>query len=108
VVVCVSKSVARRRLVKTENPSVCATVNWKLCISATTLYCLCVSVTKSECVTQLLINPIIRTRTRLISGVYDPTRHYTLAIGAEFREFMKMFHSVWPVGWIPPLLPYGG
>jgi hypothetical protein len=56
--------------VKIENPSVCATVNLKVCISAIALYCLCVSVTKSECVTKLLINPIIRTRTRLISGVY--------------------------------------
>jgi hypothetical protein len=62
VVVCVSKSVARRRLVERENPSACATVNWKVCISAIALYCLCVSVTKSECVNQLLINPIIRTR----------------------------------------------
>jgi hypothetical protein len=34
-----------------------------------------VSVIKSECVTQLLINPIIRTRTRHISGMYHPTRH---------------------------------
>jgi hypothetical protein len=44
-----------------------------VCISAIALYCLCVSVTKSECVTQLLINPIIRNRTRLISGVCHPT-----------------------------------
>jgi hypothetical protein len=27
----VLRSVARRRLVKTENPSACATVNWKMC-----------------------------------------------------------------------------
>jgi hypothetical protein len=30
-------SVARRRLVKTDNPSACATVNWKLCKSAIAL-----------------------------------------------------------------------
>jgi hypothetical protein len=75
VVVGVSISVARRRLVERDNPSACATVNWKKCISAIALYCLCVSVTKSESVTQLIINPIIRTRTRLISGVYHYTRH---------------------------------
>jgi hypothetical protein len=34
-----------------DNPSACATVNWKVFISAIALYCLCVSVTKSECVT---------------------------------------------------------
>jgi hypothetical protein len=70
MVVCVLKSVARRQLVERENPSVCATVNWKVRISAIALYCLCVSITKSECVTQLLINSIIRNRTHLISGVY--------------------------------------
>jgi hypothetical protein len=37
--------------VETENFSACATVNWKVCISAIALYSLCVSVTKSECVT---------------------------------------------------------
>jgi hypothetical protein len=40
--------------------------------SAVLLY---VSGIRCECVTQLLINPIIRTRTCLISGVYQPTRH---------------------------------
>jgi hypothetical protein len=40
--------------------------------SAVLLY---LSVTKSDCVTQLLINPIIRTRSRHFSGVYHPTRH---------------------------------
>jgi hypothetical protein len=64
--------------VERENPSACATVNWKVCISAIALYCLCVSVTKSEYVTQLLINPIIRTRTHLINDVYYHTRHNIL------------------------------
>jgi hypothetical protein len=31
-------SVARRRLVETENPSACATVNWNVCKSAIALY----------------------------------------------------------------------
>jgi hypothetical protein len=51
VVVCESKSVARRRLVERENSSACATVTWKVCISAIALCCLCVNVTRSECVT---------------------------------------------------------
>jgi hypothetical protein len=79
VLVCVSKSVARRRLVERETPSACATLNGKVCKLAIVLYGLCVSVIKSECVTQLLINPIVRTRTRLISGVYHTTRHNILA-----------------------------
>jgi hypothetical protein len=32
------RSVARRRLVETENPRACATVDWKVCQSATALY----------------------------------------------------------------------
>jgi hypothetical protein len=32
--------------VETENPSACATVNWKVCKSAIALYCLYLSVIK--------------------------------------------------------------
>jgi hypothetical protein len=47
-------------------------MNWKVCKWEIALY---LSVIKSERVTQLLINPIIRARTRHFSGVYQPTRH---------------------------------
>jgi hypothetical protein len=50
VVVSVLRSVARRRLVETENPGACTTVNWKVCKSAISLYDLYLSVIKSECV----------------------------------------------------------
>jgi hypothetical protein len=46
VLVSVLRSVARRRLVKTGNPSVCATVNWKVCKSVIALY---LSVVKKSC-----------------------------------------------------------
>jgi hypothetical protein len=75
IIIPVLRSVAGKRLVETENHSACATVCCKWCKSAIALYCQYISVTTSECVTQLLINPIIRTRTRLISGVYHHTCH---------------------------------
>jgi hypothetical protein len=34
------KSIVRRQLVKTENPSACVTVNCKVCRTAVALYCL--------------------------------------------------------------------
>jgi hypothetical protein len=34
------KSDARMGLMKAENPSACATVNWKMCRIAIALYCL--------------------------------------------------------------------
>jgi hypothetical protein len=50
VLASVLRSVARRRLVETENPSACAMVNWNVCKSAIALYCLYLSVIKRVCV----------------------------------------------------------
>jgi hypothetical protein len=61
--------------VETENPSACATVNCNWCKGEIVLCYLYVNVIKSECVTQLIINPIIQTRTCLISGIYHHTCH---------------------------------
>jgi hypothetical protein len=72
--------------VKTKNPSARATVCCKLCKPEIALYCLYLSEIKRECVTQLLINPIIRTRTRLISGVYHPTCHNIFIHVAGYEE----------------------
>jgi hypothetical protein len=44
--VSVLRSVARGQLVNTDNPSACATANWKLCKSAIPLY---LSVMKRTC-----------------------------------------------------------
>jgi hypothetical protein len=50
VLIPVLRSVARRRLVKTGNPSACATVKRKVCKSAIALYCLYLSVIiKRDC-----------------------------------------------------------
>jgi hypothetical protein len=57
--------------VKTENPSACATVNCKLCISAIALY---LSVIKRKSVTKVPVNPTIRTRTRYFGLAYHHTR----------------------------------
>jgi hypothetical protein len=46
VLISVLRSIARRLLVKTENPSACATLNWKVCKSAIALY---LSVIKRTC-----------------------------------------------------------
>jgi hypothetical protein len=75
VVVSVLRSVARRRLVEKKNPSARAMVCCKVYRSAIALYDLYLSVIKSECVTKVLIISIIRTRIRLISGVYQQARY---------------------------------
>jgi hypothetical protein len=58
--VFVLRSVAGRQLVEEENPSACATVNWKVCKSAIALYFMYLCVFQSECITEVLINPIIQ------------------------------------------------
>jgi hypothetical protein len=50
VAVSVLESVARRRLVETENPSACQTVSCKWCTSAIALNGLYSNVIKSDCV----------------------------------------------------------
>jgi hypothetical protein len=49
--VCASTSVARRRVVESENPRACATVNCNWYKRDIALYCLCASVITTECVT---------------------------------------------------------
>jgi hypothetical protein len=67
---------------KTENPSACETVNCKVCKSAIALCYLYLSIIKRQCVTEVLINPIIRTRTRHSRHAYHPTRDniYTVQV----------------------------
>jgi hypothetical protein len=79
VLVSLLRFFARRRLVKTENPSAFATMNWK-CVrtSVTALYCMYLSVINRKCVTKVLMNPIIRTRTRHF--VTSTTLHVTIYI----------------------------
>jgi hypothetical protein len=61
----VLKSVARIRPVKTEDTSVCVTVNCKVCRSARALYYLLLRVARSG-VSKWSINPIIQSKPRLI------------------------------------------
>jgi hypothetical protein len=67
---CASRSVARRRLVEQENPSACAAVNFNWCKWETALYYHCISVIYEWVRKHLIINSIIRTRTRLISALH--------------------------------------
>jgi hypothetical protein len=86
--------------VKTGNPSACAEVEWKACKSAIALCCLYLSVIKTVCVTKLLINPIIRTRTRHfvasttlhVTILYCGLLHYILMFVSLF--YMLIGHSV--------------
>jgi hypothetical protein len=59
----------------------------EVCKSTIALYGLYVNVIKSECVTSMLINPIVPTRTRHFSRVYRPTRHTILQSFSWSRNY---------------------
>jgi hypothetical protein len=62
--------------VERKNPSACATVNFNCCKTRdNTVMPVCKRNYERMC-NQLLINPIIRTRTHLISGVYVTVLHH--------------------------------
>jgi hypothetical protein len=71
--------------VKTEVPGSCETVNCKLCKSAIALYC----VLLRELVTKILINSIIRTRTRHFCHAYHPTCENTQAKIFQYFLLLK-------------------
>jgi hypothetical protein len=56
---------------KTENPSACVTVNWKVCTPGIALYCFYFRV---ECI-GCPKNPINQSRTRLINHALPPPLH---------------------------------
>jgi hypothetical protein len=60
-IIIVLKSAARKRLVKTENPSACVTVNYEVCTSAIALDYLYL---RAECISAT--NPISQSKARLI------------------------------------------
>jgi hypothetical protein len=64
------KPVARIRLVKTENPSACATVNCKVRGDSGSA----VLPVVPSCVNNVSINPVIQYKTRLISHAHTPVR----------------------------------
>jgi hypothetical protein len=79
----------------------------KWCKSAIALY---VSGIRCECVTQLLINPIIQNRTRLISGVYHPNTPqyyiYVMVWNCKKADLIRMYFNYLTVCKIPvSLLP---
>jgi hypothetical protein len=96
--VSVLRSVARRRLLETENPSACAAMNWNVCKSTIALYCPYLSVIKRECVTYVLINPIIRTRTRHFCHVYHPT-HDNMYFLTTYIMVKSCKHHAQPPSW---------
>jgi hypothetical protein len=78
--------------VKTQNPSACTTLNWKVCKPAIALYCLYLSVIKTECVTEVLINPNIRTR--YFRHAYHQTRDNIIRYDIYILKFNKIFFII--------------
>jgi hypothetical protein len=78
------KSVARIRLVKTENPSMCATVNCKVCSAVLPVV--------PSCVNKVSINPISQSKTRLISHTQQPLHHDNIHI---YRKTSIFYEGSW-------------
>jgi hypothetical protein len=89
------RSIARRRLVETKNPSACATLNCKLAISYSTV----LIVIKKDSVTEVLINPIIRSRTRHF--LMHTTLHVKLCIFTCMSDYICDLD-----GWLDLLTTY--
>jgi hypothetical protein len=71
---------------KTGNPSACATMKWKVFKSSIALYYLYLIVSKRVCVIKVLINRIIRTRTRHSRHAYHPTHDNMHACFKSFSD----------------------
>jgi hypothetical protein len=84
VTVPVLRSVARIGLVKTNNTSACATVNYKVCKSAIALYWMWLR----QIVTKVLINPIIRTGTRHFRRAWEYKIYFNI-----FLPFTRKLRS---------------
>jgi hypothetical protein len=83
--------------VQTENPSACATLNWKVRKSGIALYGL-----KVRIVTEVSINPIIRIRTRYYRHAYPPTREILVSevggsdlIGFISSDYDRKYVTIW-------------
>jgi hypothetical protein len=72
------RTVARRRLVKTENPRACATVNWKVCKSAIVLYLIVIKRTCNKGANKSKLEPVtlLHVTVRSSPGFYDAAGTY--------------------------------
>jgi hypothetical protein len=85
-----TKSVARIRLAKTENPSACGTVNCKVCSSAIAQLLPVVP----SFVHKVSINPIVQRKTRLISHTDPYTWQYYRHFYSDFNILVLIYACV--------------
>jgi hypothetical protein len=64
-----------------------------MCKSVIALCCLYLNVITRECVTKVLINPIIRTRARHFRHVYHPTRDNRKRRQLHYEEHHNLYSS---------------
>jgi hypothetical protein len=92
-------SVARIRLVKTENPNARVTVSCNVCKSMIALYCLQF---RAVCVNKMTINPITQSTTRLISHAPPKSWQYIINLSVLFYyEKDKYPQCATPISWEP-------